>query len=83
MELTNEILATEIEKAIGRSIATDEKVSVKIDASIQAALCVVVNVADEYDFARESDGTYDVWGELDGEGFRLNLDTNPGESHDS
>ena len=75
MELTNEILAELIEKAIRRSISHNEKVSVKIDADIKDAFFVVVNVVDEYDSARENDGSYDVWGELDGEGFRLNLDT--------
>ena len=79
MKLTNEILAELIEKAIGRSIATDKKVSVKIDADIKDAFFVVVNLADDYDSARESDGTYDVWGDFEGEGFRLNLDTNPME----
>jgi len=77
MKLTNEILATEIEKAIRRSISHNEKVSVQIDADIKDAFFVVVNLADDYDSAREGDGTYDVWGELDGEGFRLNLVARP------
>ena len=73
MELTNEILAELIEKAIRRSIATDEKVSVKIDADIKEAFFILVNLVDEYDSAREGDGSYDIWGDFEGEGFRLNL----------
>jgi len=73
-----ERLTTEITEAIARSLSHDEKVSVHIDApivDINDAFQIVANLADDYDSSRESDGSEDVYGEFEGESFRLNLYT--------
>ena len=71
-----EILKSHIIEAINRSISHDEKVEVAIDASavdMNDAFCLIAWIADEYDSNRENDGSEDVWGEFNGDCFRLNL----------
>jgi len=71
-------LTAEITQAIARSIQYDEKVEVAIDESILDiwdALRIVCDCSDDYDTARENDGSEDVWGMVEGEDFRLNLYT--------
>ena len=71
-------LTTEITEAIARSLSHDEKVTVSVDGSIlrmSDAFEIIGNLVDHYDTARENDGSEDVWGEFDGDSFRLNVYT--------
>ena len=63
---------TNIESAIARSISHTEIVRVNV-SDIRAALDAVRVISDECDYARENDGSLDVWGLLNGSDFRIRV----------
>jgi len=71
-----ERLTEEITEAIARSLSHDEKVSVDTSTVDMAdAFQIISNLVDDYDTCRENNGSEDVYGEVDGDSFRLNLYT--------
>lgn len=63
---------TETESAIARSVSHNEIARVECEDPAQLAEWIADNYAD-VDHARENDDTLDVWGNREGEGFRLRL----------
>ena len=55
-------IASQIEAAISRSISHNESVSIEIEASDISAVVAEIDSDYETDYAKENDGTYDVWG---------------------
>jgi len=70
--MTTMTTMTEIKPAIERSISHNETVTVEVNDLQIAYDCVCLD-SDDCDSARSNDGSLDVWGELDGEDFRLRL----------
>jgi len=69
-------LKERIEAAIARSISHNETVDVDVDGTteeINDAVRIINHMADEMDSARMSACIEDVWGEIDGDTFRLSV----------
>lgn len=75
---------TAITEAIKRSISHTEITRTEIDMSgreMSTAEEMIIDLlddadAEECDTTQENDGTYDVWGKLNGEDFRLRVFAN-------
>lgn len=63
---------TETESAIARSISHNEMVQVEVEDPAQLVDWISENYSD-VDSCRENDGSLDVWGNREGEDFRLNI----------
>jgi RNA-binding protein YhbY len=62
-----------IKEAIERSISHNETVKVEVGSTEMAdAITEVTSIADDCDYS-SVDGGMDIWGDLDGESFRLRL----------
>jgi hypothetical protein len=69
--LTDAIIA-----AIGRSLSHTERVTVALPMATDfgdAHVCVSNVIDGDYDYATENDGSEDLWGDHEGETFRLLL----------
>lgn len=63
---------TETETAIARSISHSEIVAVKCEDPAQLADWIAANY-EEVDHSTENDGSLDVWGNREGDDFRVRL----------
>jgi len=63
---------TETETAIARSISHNEIVRIECEDPAQLADWISANY-EAVDHARENDGSLDVWGNREGEDFRVRL----------
>ena len=73
-KIENTTLAQDVSESARTNTLIHVDAPIMTIADVMSALSVMDGVGD-YDHARENDGTYDVWGTVYGDNFRLRVTT--------